>query len=199
MYSALQDALGGPGARQRMVDMFMRPPATGRILDLGCGPADVLHQLPPQCEYTGIDANARHIEAAIAAHGSRGTFLCGDFSLARQQQSKGFDLVIMLGLLHHLSDDEALTALRLADDLLAPRGRVFTLDPCRAPGQHPIARFLINRDSGQAVRDEPGYRGLGERVFPHVEVAIRHDLLRLPYTHCLMNCNSGEKAECSTS
>src|SRR5437764_11008412 len=149
-YRALQETLGGPGARRRMIDTLMRPPAAGRILDLGCGAAHVLHLLPLQCEYTGIDANARHIEAARISYGSRGTFLCGDFSLARQLQNKRFDLVVMLGLLHHLGDDEAVTALRLAGDLLAPGGRVFTLDPCRAPGQHPIARFLINRDSGQA-------------------------------------------------
>ncbi|MCP2126931.1 class I SAM-dependent methyltransferase [Bradyrhizobium ottawaense] len=181
-----------------MIDSLMRPPVGGRILDLGCGAADVLHLLPLRCEYTGVDANARHIEAARAAYGSRGTFLCGDFSLARHLQNKGFDLVIMLGLLHHLDDDEAVAALRLAGDLLAPGGRVFTLDPCRAPDQHPIARFLINRDSGQAVRDEPGYRRLAELAFPRVEVAIRHDLLRLPYTHCIMNYNSGEQAECPT-
>ena len=193
IYATVQRMLGGADARRRMVDTLMQPPTAGRILDLGCGAGDILHVLPPACDYIGIDANPRHIEAARSTHGSRGRFVCGDFTVAPTLREGGEDLVIMLGLIHHLDDAAAVAALRLAYDLLAPDGRLFAIDPCRSPNQHLIARFLINRDSGQAVRDEPGYRRLAEAALPNFETVVRHDLIRVPYTHCILTCRRDER------
>jgi SAM-dependent methyltransferase len=195
IYTLVQRMLAKPGAFKHIVETMVRPPSTGRILDLGCGPAHILPLLPPGCEYVGIDANPRHIETAQETHGTRGTFLCADFSAARDLGGEPFSMVTMFGLLHHLDDDAATAALQIARDLVDPvHGRVFALDPCRAPGQHWMARFLINRDSGQNVRTEEGYRNLASGVFDQVEITLRHDMLNLPYTHCITTCLAGNGA-----
>jgi hypothetical protein len=74
----------------------------------------------------------------------------------------------------------------LVKRVVKPGGRFFTIDPCYAAGQSPIAKLLIDNDRGQFVRDEAGYRrivsGLGK-----VEAELHHDLLRVPYTQLVMN------------
>lgn len=67
--------------------------------------------------------------------------------------------------------------------MLCPGGRLVTVDPCFAPGQDFIARFLISQDRGQYVRDCAGYDGLAEKIFETRQVEVRHKAW-IPYTHC---------------
>jgi SAM-dependent methyltransferase len=165
----------------------IRARAGQRMLDIGCGPADILRDLP-RVDYTGFDANPEYIEAAKHAYGDRGRFYCGRVSEESLTEHAGFDIVTAIGVLHHLDDDEAAKLFRLAHGALVPGGRLVTLDPCYASGQSPIARFLISRDRGRYVRDERGYRDLASRVFADVRPVVRNDILRIPYTHLVLEC-----------
>jgi hypothetical protein len=93
--------------------------------------------------------------------------------------------------LHHLADDEALALLRLARAALKPGGRFVTFDGCLVDGQSAFARFLLRRDRGRFVRHRDDYLRLASRVFPNVTASVRHDLLRLPYTHIILECSAG--------
>lgn len=95
--------------------------------------------------------------------------------------------MIALGVLHHLDDDSARVLVDFAYKVLKPAGRLITVDPCYSPGQSPIARFLIQRDRGQNVRDEAGYETLVHSDFTSTEISIRHKAW-VPYTHCIMCC-----------
>ena len=191
VYRWLQASLAGSNAIKNVAATIIRARPGERVLDLGCGSAAILEFLP-QVSYVGVDANPRHVEAARAKYGERGTFLVGDAANARDVGT-GFDLVLMLGLLHHLGDTEAHSSIDLAADLLRPGGRLLTLDPCWCAGQHRIARFLIGRDSGRMVRDEAGYVALAKRRFARVDASVRHDLLRVPYTHCIVDATDPQQ------
>ena len=65
---------------------------------------------------------------------------------------------------------------------------MFTNDPCLMPGQSRIARAVIQRDRGMNVRSPEGYRALAEPYFGEVRADVRHDLLRIPYSHALLTC-----------
>ena len=65
-----------------------------------------------------------------------------------------------------------------------------TIDPCFAPGQSPVARWLLRRDRGRFVRTRPAYLALAREAYPSVESDLRHDLLRIPYTHLVMVARS---------
>ncbi|XIA64130.1 class I SAM-dependent methyltransferase [Bradyrhizobium sp. TZ2] len=184
-YQVLQSGLAGPNAHKNLVETIIRPKLGDRILDLGSGGSAVL-EFMPDVDYVGVDANPRHIEAAQAKYGKRGRFVVGD-AASVPDLGQDYDLVLMLGLLHHLSDEQARSALAIAAKVLKPEGRVFTLDPCWSKGQHWIARFLIGRDSGRMVRDETGYQHLARASFADVHSVVRHDLLRVPYTHCILD------------
>ncbi|TCR70009.1 class I SAM-dependent methyltransferase [Bosea sp. BK604] len=190
-YAAFQDALGAAKGRKRLVREFIRPEPGSRILDLGCGSAAILPDLPSDVRYVGIDHNPRHIAKAKASHGEAGLFHAGDFSAAASLSAEPYDLVLALGLLHHLEDDEVRSLLKLVRSVIGPNGRFLTVDPVFIENQPAIARFLIRNDSGRNVRDEMGYAMLSRSIFPQVETFIHHDYLRFPYTHCFMEHRLG--------
>jgi SAM-dependent methyltransferase len=158
-----------------------------RLLDIGCGPADVVALLP-QVEYVGFDANPQYIETAKRNYGDRGEFYCKRVSEESLSTHANFDIVLASGLLHHLDDEEGEQLFRIALAALRPGGRFVTLDGCYVDDQSPIARFLISRDRGRFVRDQQGYLGIATKVFSNIRPFVRHDLLRIPYTHLIMEC-----------
>jgi SAM-dependent methyltransferase len=164
--------------------------AGDRVLDIGCGPADVLASLPDGVHYEGFDASPEYIERARRRFGDRGTFHCARVDEASLASPGSYQVVLAYGVLHHLDDPEALALFRLALRALAPGGRLITTDPCYVPGQSPVARYIISKDRGQNVRDRDGYLNLARQVFTIVDAQVRHDILRIPYTHVVLDCHT---------
>lgn len=184
LYSAFQSLLGGEKTRAILRDELIKPQPGLRILDLGCGHASI-RPLLGEVEYVGIDLNPDHIARAKRDHAGRGRFHCGDFSSLDGELGGTFDLVLCIGLLHHLDDEQVRHLGEIARTYLRPGGRFFAIDPAFVPSQHWLARLLAARDSGQNVRAPEGYSALIAPAFPDVSITIRHDVLRVPYTHCI--------------
>ena len=188
-YAAFQSALGGKSARTIMVSDHIKPEAGSRVLDIGCGSGAMIPFLGPVA-YTGIDLNPEHISAAKARFGPSATFLCGSVAGLGALAQGPFDLVMGIGVLHHLDDPEVDALARDVAARLAPGGRFVTVDPAFTPGQNPVARWLAARDSGQSVRTPEGYAERLRPQFRYVAAAVRHDLLRVPYTHCILTASA---------
>ncbi len=189
-YRLFRRIVGGERATRIYLDEYARPAGGEKILDIGCGPADVLDYLPGM-NYTGLDISPEYIAAAKTRFGSRGRFCCGDVGQTTIEREQGtFDLVLAIGVLHHLNDDDALKLFALARLALHPGGRLVTYDGCYTPEQSIIARRILCSDRGKFVRAEPEYRRLACVSFDKAETHLRHDLLRMPYTHCIMCCTN---------
>lgn len=158
-----------------------------RVLDIGCGTGRTLEYLP-DVDYFGFDPNPAYVEAARRRYGSRGTFVCAGVESVRLDGVPRCDVVLAVAVLHHLDDEASMRLFELASSHLASGGRLVTLDAAITPGQSRIARFIIDRDRGRNVRTEDAYVELAQRVFPHVRFAVRHDMLRVPYTHIILTC-----------
>jgi SAM-dependent methyltransferase len=186
-YAALQRLLGGHSARQRVVAEFIRPPRGARILDLACGPATLLSYLPPEVIYVGVDSNPAYIAAATRHYGSRGRFIVAPaIDAPALEGAAGFDLVLGMGFLHHLADDEAAAVVDLAYRRLAPGGHLVTLDCAYHEGQSKLARRLIAADRGSHVRTPEGYSALVASRFPDLKTHLATDLLRVPYSQFII-------------
>ena len=185
IYDALQNIMGADRFRKKLVSEFIKPFPGCRILDLGCGTAEILQYLPGNIEYWGYDISDDYIEAAKMRYGKRGHFQCGLLGDSDLAALPKFDRVLSLGVLHHLSDDEAKEFLYLSKNALDIDGKFISFDPCLAAGQNPIARFLISKDRGQNVRDAEGYLALARGVFKDVKGTLRHKKW-IPYTHWFM-------------
>jgi len=188
LYATSQRALGSETARTHFVEEHLRPRPGERILDLGCGPAQILGLLP-EVDYVGIDLSQDYLEAARRRHGSRGAFLHGDVRLIDGQELGRFDAVVAFGLLHHLDDHSVLDLLGRAAGLLGPAGRMSTLDPARWPGQPRVARWLIDRDRGRHIRSSTRYGELARAHFPSVSIDTHHHLARVGYTQVVLDCH----------
>lgn len=176
-----------PDRQQRcFVDRHIRAVDGDRVLDIGCGVADVLDWLP-EVDYHGFDLSEAYIEAARSRYGSRGHFTCAAVSKMSLGDLAGrCDVVIASGMLHHLDDEDALRLMRTAVTALRPGGRLVTFDGCFFEGQRPMARWLISLDRGEHVRASSDYLRLAERVFPEVESLVYSNLLRIPYDHLVL-------------
>jgi SAM-dependent methyltransferase len=191
MYSLFADVVGGD-SRRRYVEQYIRPREGDRLLDIGCGPADILNYLPASVAYTGFDASASYIDSARARFGERGSFFCERVDEAVIQRIGRFDVAIATGVLHHLDDAESVDLFRIARHALVPGGRLITLDGAYTADQSALARYIISKDRGQHVRPAEAYEKLARQVFPDVKVHIRHDMMRIPYTHIIMECTAAE-------
>ena len=168
---------------------YIRPKESDRVLDCGCGPGDVLDYLP-DVDYVGIDIDANYVAEARKRYGDRATFRLGPLGPKTMTEEAHYDLVLAMGVLHHLDDEQAMEFLSLARCGLKPGGRLVTLDPCYIEGQSRWARYIIDRDRGNHVRSLKEWQQLVRPTFPSATFHVRHDLLRIPYTHLFMECRA---------
>lgn len=189
VYESFQRAVGSPRVRRALVDDYVGVRPGLRVLDVGCGPGGLVEYLP-DVTYTGIDMSASYIESARRRHGDRGRFLTGRVADLNPDELGQFDVVIAKSVLHHIDEDEALHLFAAASKMLAPAGRLVTLDAAYTPDMSSAARFVVSRDRGQSILSPEGYESLARRAFADVSVAVHHDLLRIPYTHVFMSCSA---------
>lgn len=181
VYSLLRKAMGGEGYWRRLVHEVARIEPGERVLDIGCGPAHVIEQLPDGASYTGLDNNDRCIRQARRRYGGAAAFVEADAATVGELTGE-FDTVLAMGLLHHLCDRDARAMLAGAARLLAPGGRLVTADVVATRDSSPSAAWLLARDRGDHVREAAGYRALIEDSFEAVDSAVATDLLRVPLT-----------------
>lgn len=187
IYDACQKIMAHTAARRDFSANSIRAYPGSRLLDMGCGTAQILDYLPEGVDYWGYDINPEYIVAAQAKFSGKGRFAC---RLLEESEIAGmlpFDIVLASGVLHHLDDDTARTVFRLARLALKPSGRFVSIDPVFAAGQNPIARFLVSQDRGQNVRDAEAYLALARHEFHLIEGTMCHRIW-IPYTHWIMEC-----------
>lgn len=183
IYRFAQNAIGAARFRDTVAEEYLRPLPGDRVLDIGCGTADILDHLP-SVDYIGFDPSERYIDDAKQRFGSRGEFIsstAGHVDLSTANRT----LAMAIGVFHHLDDDAVGEALRTAHDSLVEGGRFVSIDPTLVAGQHRVAHFLVSRDRGQHVRPPEAIEELLSDVFDDVTIAVRHDMLRVPYSHVI--------------
>lgn len=188
-YEASRRFIGAYREMELLRDRVIRPEPGLRVLDFGCGNGRLVRFLPG-VEYIGVDSNPSYIEAASREHTTPGTtFICGDVFQLDTLGIQPVDVVVCLGVLHHLDDDTAGRGLASASELLRPGGRVVTMDPCFEPSQRSTARVLMALDRGRFVRHPGDYRRLVGNSFGTVDQEIWSDVYRFPYTHCVQQAS----------
>ena len=98
-------------------------------------------------------------------------------------------MVLAFGLIHHLDDEQSSSLFNVAKRVLREDGILLTLDPVFVPGQSGLARYIISKDRGTAVRSEDAYKEIARKHFTTVESYVDLKPLRIPYTGIVMKCS----------
>lgn len=183
IYDFFQSLMGGDGPAG-LVAEFIRPNNGDHILDLGCGTSRILEYLP-QVFYYGFDSDEKYIEYAQNKYGNRGVFKVGYVQDAENEKLSKFDIVVMVGVLHHLDDESINKVFNTIFGVLKPGGRLITMDPTYIERQNPIAKFLISLDRGRNVRTPAEYKSLTDLYFNNPILTIKNNS-PIPYTHCII-------------
>jgi SAM-dependent methyltransferase len=184
LYLALQKGVGADRVRYRCLEEADLRPGD-RVLDVGCGPAYYFDRLP-DVTYVGFDTSPAYIAYARKRYGDRGEFRCELLTEAHLDELRPVDVVLLFGLLHHLSDAESASLLDLAARALGPGGRVISVDPCLHPGQGRISRWMSENDRGEHVRTPEAFQALARGSFGEVSTEVLDKVSRVPSSHYLM-------------
>ena len=184
LYVALQRGLGADRLRYRCLDELALADGD-TVIDVGCGPAYYFERLP-RVRYFGFDTSPRYIDYARKRWGDRAEFRCEVFGERHLTEIPPATAVLLLGLLHHLSDDDARQLLRVAAKALAPDGRVIAVDTCVEPRQGRISRWMSENDRGEYVREPNGFTALAREFFSTVDGEVVDDATRIPSSFWLM-------------
>ena len=191
VYNLVQNGLATEHSRDFIYREFLDSKPGQKVLDLGCGPGKARAHLPDDVDYTGIDFNERHLETAQALY-PNDRFLHGDLGTLEMEEQGQYDLVMMMGVLHHLDDEQADSVLADIPGLLKPTGRFCAVDPVFVKRGNPLAYVAARLDQGQNVRYAEGYSQLARPHFSQIESSVRSGLLKIPYTHHLLKCGLGD-------
>lgn len=153
-----------------------------KILDLGCGPGTSAKYFRAS-DYLGIDIDQSYINSARKKYPGY-EFICGDFlDIATSLVPKdGFDLILSMGVFHHLSDKQLSEYLSKAHSVLASHGRLISFDGCTYPGQPKPRRKVVLSDRGQYIRPADDLIQLIQNEGFECCASIEEDVLLIPHS-----------------
>ena len=184
VYDFAQTLMGARANRIWLQQQFIQAQPGERVLDVGCGTADILSVMP-DVDYTGFDISQSYIAKASRRWGDRGRFHAQLLNGEIMQDLEKFDLILATGLLHHLDDNEVHDLFETLAKGIKSDGRIVTVDGTFAEGQNSVARFVVQRDRGKSIRSPEGYANLAKSHFS----SVRGHLVErkwIPYTYWIM-------------
>src|SRR5690242_13433128 len=187
LYLAYQTLVGGIRARRKCILEYVKPTPGLVVLDIGCGPGYAITYFPHP-EYYGFDVSERYIRFAKARFSECGHFYCQLFDEQTLTWLPRVDVVLLMGVLHHLDDASAQQLLDLIRRAMKPEGRLITQDGCYREGQSVIERAFLDKDRGRHIRKEREYAKIASGVFNRVESSVRTDFFYIPYTTVVLEC-----------
>jgi SAM-dependent methyltransferase len=182
--------LGSEANKQWFIDHVLCLRDGQKLVDVGCGPADILDRLPG-VEYVGLDISDAYIEAARTRFAGREgvTFVSGcvdDWRL--NPLTYEADIVLANGVLHHVDDDEAKKIFEFAYRAVKDDGRFVFYEPCYLMWQSGISTHFMSKDRGQNIRTEQQWKNLASSIFPLVSTNIVTGVNRLAYVCIIGQC-----------
>lgn len=146
-----------------VIKKLIKPYANAKtVLDLGCGVGS-MSSLFKKGGYLGVDIDKKSIEYAQRSYPGY-NFRVSDITTLKS--SKRFDLVLVVGVLHHISDKEAQRTLMVVSSCLKKGGKLLVIEAIPPLFKWNLAGQLLRTyDNGKFIRETKSYKKLIEKKF----------------------------------
>ena len=184
LYKVFQFSVSRSGTAKVIRDEILKPSNVVNVLDFGCGIGYHANEYL-ESSYLGIEPLENCVHKANVLY-SRPTakFIVGDHTALKSIPDSTYDLVIAIGVLHHIDNLIFGEFVKESKRILKSGGRLTTFDPVLHEKQSLISRWVVKRDRGQWVRNKDEYMSVVLSHFKtNVNSRIYTNLLRIPYDH----------------
>ena len=152
------------------IHRFLLPLKEGaQVLDIGSGTGEFA-PLFPVLQYTGIDLDPKNIAYAKRHYPHR--FDVAD-ATALPFSPQSFSAALIVGVLHHLSKEDAAQALQELRRVLLPGGRALIMEDTHSPRFY--VRFMQKIDQGAHIRSFEEWQSLIGSAFTLEEAGRFHN------------------------
>ena len=180
VYQLYQWLVGAGNYTKLFANSYIKQQPNEKILDIGCGPADIVKHLHMNANYTGIDLNEHYIQKARKKYPQH-TFIIGE-SADFPVEDESFDTIFMVGVQHHLDDATLKKLTRQINEKLKKGGRFLYLEPVRTDQQGKVEQWFMNNDRGKYIRGAEQYQSITKQVFPNSKHEILQGTMNIPFT-----------------
>lgn len=188
LYHFSQKVMSAVSFHEYLVKKYIKKRENLNVLDIGCGPAEILSVFK-NINYYGYDTNPNCINYAKKKFLSKNPKLfCKKFDSKEVKKLPKFDVILLLGIIHHLNEEENKKLLILCRKALKKSGFILTEDPILIKKQNFIARFLVKSDRGLYVKEKKDYLKLLSKYYKKIESKIYHQKF-IPYTWFSTKCS----------
>lgn len=187
IYSTFQKLMKGDKIRKKILKLNIKK-KNPKILDIGCGLGDSLEYIENPV-YFGYDISKTYIEHAKKKYKKKGVFLCRNFDQKEIKKLPKFDYILLIGILHHLTNAQILNLLSNIKKTLKKDGSLITLDPIYIKDQNYFARFLISHDRGKNIKTKKEYLKMLKLFFKN-SISRTYNQSFIPYTWFSMKCRN---------
>jgi len=154
------------------------------VLDIGCGPGNYRSYINTS-NYFGIDINCKSIEQAKKLY-PKDSFECIPAQKIKNFSEKSFDKIFVLGLLHHLPDNDVTNLFNDIANLMSSNTTIYCVDTSFYENQGLFSKLMGKLDKGNYVRYPSDLTKLIDEKYFDVEVKIFDNLLRVPCYHSFL-------------
>jgi len=135
----------------------------GTVLDVPCG-TGTFSTFFSRDQYTGIDLGENYVKYASKKHPMKEFVVMDALNMTFANDS--FDNVLVIGFLHHLSDEDSSKALSEIKRVLKPDGKLLLIEDSPTRDKwNVIDKYLQKLDEGENIRPAEYYEGVLKNLF----------------------------------
>jgi len=140
--------------QKEIIKKYFEVVPNDKILDIGCGTGEFSVFFPAE-NYIGVDIDPANIKYASSHY--KGKFLVGD-GTKLSFGDNSFSKVVIIGVLHHLSDQDVQSVLEEVRRVLSPDGKFLVMEDTQS--KNPLTSILHHFDQGEFIRTRQQWQNI---------------------------------------
>ena len=187
IYNLYQKLIGSNAYLERFSKKFINAKECEKILDMGCGTANILPFLGTGIKYWGIDFSQKYIDYASKKYLNQ-TFICGNIC-EKNNLNDNFDIIISKGVMAGLNDEQLLKMFDVIVALSNKKTKIILSDMNYRNDASFFEKFIQSNERNKELRSKDDYIKLISQKFNIDKMTELHNVYRIPYSRIVFECS----------